>query len=290
MNGAVRLIVLQKEVSDIVNRIKSELSALYDKNEVESFVSLLLHKICGLSTVRRLMADDIVVTNEQTLGINDAIDRLKRYEPIQYILGETEFYGLTLQTDRRALIPRPETEELVDWIVHECSSARRILDVCTGSGCIAVGLAKNLTRAKVEALDVSADALSLARDNARRHGVDIVFHRQDILAAISLSGKFDIIVSNPPYVTLSERQEMRPNVLNYEPALALFVSDDAPLLFYRAIADFAQKSLNPNGLLFFEINRRFGNLMADILSSAGFVDIVSKKDMAGNDRFIRCRI
>jgi protein-(glutamine-N5) methyltransferase, release factor-specific len=271
----------------IINRIKSELSALYDKNEVESFVSLLLDKICGLNTTKRLISDKIYLSDEQNRRIDDALERLKRYEPIQYIIGYTDFYGLTLRTDRRALIPRPETEELVDWILHECSTVGNALDICTGSGCIAVCLAKYLKEAKVSALDISSEAIGLARENALNHQLDIVFYQKDIMATDSLWQKFDLIVANPPYVTLNERVDMMPNVLDYEPSLALFVDDEDPLIFYRTIARFAQQNLVDGGMLFFEINRKFGKETVDLLASMGFVDIVPKKDISGNDRFIK---
>lgn len=273
----------------IINRIKSELSALYDKNEVESFVSLLLDKICGLNTTKRLISDKIHLSDDQKRRIDDALERLKRYEPIQYIIGYTDFYGLTLRTDRRALIPRPETEELVDWILHECSTVGNVLDICTGSGCIAVCLAKYLKEAKVSALDISSEAIGLARENALNHQLDIVFYQKDIMATDSLWQKFDLIVANPPYVTLNERVDMMPNVLDYEPSLALFVDDEDPLIFYRTIARFAQQNLVDGGMLFFEINRKFGKETVDLLASMGFVDIVPKKDISGNDRFIKCK-
>jgi protein-(glutamine-N5) methyltransferase, release factor-specific len=274
----------------IINRIKSELSALYDKNEVESFVSLLLDKICGLNTTKRLISDKIYLSDEQNGRIDDALERLKRYEPIQYIIGYTDFYGLTLRTDRRALIPRPETEELVDWILQECSTVGNVLDICTGSGCIAVCLAKYLKEAKVSALDISSEAIGLARENALNHQLDIVFYQKDIMATDSLWQKFDLIVANPPYVTLNEKIDMMPNVLNYEPSLALFVDDEDPLIFYRTIARFARKNLVDGGMLFFEINRKFGKETVDLLASMGFVDIAPKKDISGNDRFIKCKI
>ena len=274
----------------IINRIKSELSALYDKNEVESFVSLLLDKICGLNTTKRLISDKIYLSDEQNGRIDDALERLKRYEPIQYIIGYTDFYGLTLRTDRRVLIPCPETEELVDWILQECSTVGNVLDICTGSGCIAVCLAKYLKEAKVSALDISSEAIGLARENALNHQLDIVFYQKDIMATDSLWQKFDLIVANPLYVTLNERVDMMPNVLNYEPSLALFVDDEDPLIFYCTIARFAQQNLVDDGMLFFEINRKFGKEMVDLLASMGFVDIVPKKDISGNDRFIKCRI
>lgn len=275
---------------NVIKHIKSELSALYNQSEVESFVSLLLYKIGKIDSVQRLISDDIVFSYEQIIQLNDAIARLKKYEPIQYILGETEFYGLTLKTDSRALIPRPETEELVDWILHEYPKAHTILDICTGSGCIAIGLANQLLTSKVDAIDISCDAIDLAKENADLNNTQIYFYQADILSTDSLPQKYDIIVSNPPYITISEKTDMMPNVLEYEPALALFVANESSIVFYKKIAELATTYLKKDGMLFFEINRKFGNEIVDFLTYKGFHDIVLKKDISGNDRFIKCSI
>lgn len=275
---------------NIVNRIKSELSTLYDKNEVESFVSILLKNIFGITTKERLMGDSINLTAEKCQYLDLAIERLKKYEPIQYVLGSTEFYGLTFATNSRALIPRPETEELVDWVLNQYPNALSLLDIGTGSGCIAVSLAYNLPNAKVSAMDVSPDALSLARSNAVANGVEVNFIECDIHKIYSWQHYYDVIVSNPPYIRLSEQEVMSPNVLNYEPHLALFVTDSQPLIFYRAIAKFALKQLNAGGMLFFEINRYYGQATVDLLKKMGFRQIELKKDISQNDRFIKCRL
>ncbi|MDO4728843.1 MAG: peptide chain release factor N(5)-glutamine methyltransferase [Bacteroidota bacterium] len=277
-------------MTNVIKHIKSELSALYNQNEVESFVSLLLYKIGKIDRVQRLISDNIAFTHEQMILLNDAISRLKKYEPIQYILGKTEFYGLTIKTDRRALIPRPETEELVDWILHEYPKAQTVLDICTGSGCIAIGLAKQLSTAKVDAIDISCNAIDLAKENANINKAPIDFYQADILSTDSLSQKYDIIVSNPPYITISEKTDMMPNVLDYEPDLALFVDNENPIVFYKKIADLATTYLKEGGMLFFEINRKFGNEIVSLLACKGFRDIVLKKDISGNDRFIKCSI
>ncbi len=275
---------------NVIKHIKSELSALYNQSEVESFVSLLLYKIGKIDSVQRLISDNIIFSHEQTIRLNDAIARLKKYEPIQYILGETEFYGLTLKTDSRALIPRPETEELVDWILHEYPNAQTVLDICTGSGCIAIGLAAQLPASKVDAIDISCDAIDLAKENADLNNTQICFYQADILSTDNLPQKYDIIVSNPPYITISEKTDMMPNVLDYEPDLALFVANENPIVFYKKIADLATTYLNENGMLFVEINRKFGNDIVSFLRDKGFHNIVLKKDISGNDRFIKCGI
>lgn len=275
---------------NVIKHIKSELSALYNQSEVESFVSLLLYKIGKIDSVQRLISDNIIFSHEQMIRLNDAIARLKKYEPIQYILGETEFYGLTLKTDSRALIPRPETEELVDWILHEYPNAQTVLDICTGSGCIAIGVATQLPASKVDAIDISCDAIDLAKENADLNNTQICFYQADILSTDNLPQKYDIIVSNPPYITISEKTDMMPNVLDYEPDLALFVANENPIVFYKKIADLATTYLNENGMLFVEINRKFGNDIVSFLRDKGFHNIVLKKDISGNDRFIKCGI
>lgn len=275
---------------NIVSRIKLQLSALYDKNEVESFVSLLLEHIFGITTKERLMGGNTAITPEKMQLLDIAIERLKHFEPIQYILGKTEFYSLPYSIDRRALIPRPETEELIDWILHQCPDARTILDIGTGSGCIAVSLAHNMPKAKVSAMDISTDALSLARSNASANNVTVDFIEYDILNQSTWQYQYDVIVSNPPYIRLSEQTTMSPNVLDYEPHSALFVSDDQPLVFYHAIAYFALKQLNNSGMLFFEINRCYGREIVEMLDKMGFDKIELKKDISQNDRFIKCRL
>jgi release factor glutamine methyltransferase len=227
---------------------------------------------------------------------------LKKEKPIQYILGETEFYGLPFLVNVNTLIPRPETEELVEWIIkstnYEIQSTKlRILDIGTGSGCIAISLAKNIPNAEVSAIDVSEKALATAKKNAEINKIVVNFINVDILkindlaelptSNFQLPTQFDIIVSNPPYVRNLEKAEIKPNVLEYEPHLALFVEDTDALLFYRKIANLAKENLSENGQLFFEINQYLGKETVELLEDLGFKNIELKKDIYGNDRMIR---
>jgi release factor glutamine methyltransferase len=224
---------------------------------------------------------------------NGILKELKTGKPVQYVLGETLFYGLSFKVNPAVLIPRPETEELVEWVLEsvaaEAMSGLQILDVGTGSGCIAVVLKKHMDTAGVFALDVSKDSLSMASDNAVINEVVINFIEADIR---EYSGRetFDVIVSNPPYITTNEKREMHENVLAHEPHLALFVSNEDPLVFYKAIADFALLNLKPDGLLFFEINEHLGKETVQILNDKSFIDIELRRDMQGKDRMIKCRL
>jgi release factor glutamine methyltransferase len=239
------------------------------------------------------MDHDLFVENFDT--ILKSLELLKQQKPIQYILGETEFYGLPFKVNENTLIPRQETEELVEWIINEFgtrNSEFRILDIGTGSGCIAVSLAKNLPNAKVYALDVSREAIKVAKENAKLNSLDIEFIEADILSVchadlVSGSHKFDVIVSNPPYVRNLEKELMQSNVLENEPHLALFVENENPLQFYKAITDFAISNLNQKGVLFFEINEYLGKEMIQLLSDSHFKDIELKQDMFKKDRMIR---
>jgi release factor glutamine methyltransferase len=227
----------------------------------------------------------------QLLRWESAMAELKKQKPIQYILGETEFYGLPFLVNENVLIPRPETEELVALILAEGKGKReegkvRILDIGTGSGCIPIALKKHLPEAEVSAIDVSEKALALAMKNAELNQVDFHFRLQDILATDDLESSFDIIVSNPPYVRHLEKIEIQPNVLQYEPHLALFVADDDALLFYRKIAALAQKHLTPKGKLYFEINQYLGKETVALVESFGFTEVRLHQDIYGNDRMV----
>jgi release factor glutamine methyltransferase len=220
---------------------------------------------------------------------------LKKEKPIQYILGETEFYGLPFLVNENTLIPRPETEELVEWILEstkyeEQNTKLNVLDIGTGSGCIAISLAKNLPSAQVSAIDVSEKALATAHKNAKINKVDVNFILKNILETESLDEKYDVIVSNPPYVRNLEKEEIKPNVLEYEPHLALFVEDNDALLFYRKIAALAKKNLSENGKLYFEINQYLGKETVRLLEGMDFKNVILKKDVYGNDRMISCWI
>lgn len=229
------------------------------------------------------------IVSEQFIAV---LDRLKLSEPIQYIFGETLFYGLPFTVNRDTLIPRPETEELVSWILEDrleiTSSQVSVLDIGTGSGCIAITLAKHWENASVRAWDISEEALVVAQKNALLNKVKIDFEPVNILTIEDTSHRFDIIVSNPPYVRELEKTKMQKNVLDYEPHTALFVSNLDPLLFYRKIAALAKKALATKGLLFFEINEYLGEALVQLLEEEGYTDIMLKKDFFGKDRMIRC--
>jgi len=269
--------------------IHSELKGLYPETEIKSFSNLIMEKLTGFSRMEILVNKNTLFSNEQHQVIESFIEKLKNFVPIQYILGETEFYGLPFNVNESVLIPRPETEELVDWIQKENNrhAELHILDIGTGSGCIAIALKHEFLNSTVDAFDVSEKALKTAQSNAILNELEVNFTIVDILKAPDYSAKWDILVSNPPYITESEKKDILPNVLNHEPHLALFVPDNDPLLFYRKIAQFAKKQLNPNGKLYFEINREAGKQCMELLTGMGFQNVEVRKDISGNDRMVR---
>jgi release factor glutamine methyltransferase len=272
-----------------------ELTYIYDIGEAESFFYLILEAKHQLKRVDLALQPDLAFSELELKTWTSILDQLKKEIPIQYILGTTHFYGLEFEVNSNVLIPRPETEELVDWIVQKSKIKNQeskiiILDIGTGSGCIAISLAKNLPNAEVFALDVSDKALATAKSNAEFNQVEIQFIHQSILETEDLGQQFDLIVSNPPYVRHLEKQEIKKNVLDNEPHLALFVEDNDALIFYRKIAQLAKKNLCPNGQLYFEINQYLGQETLDLLQEIGFKDITLRKDIYGNDRMIQCTI
>lgn len=268
---------------------QNELSTFFDSMEIDQFFYLTLEKFHQLQRVDLALHSNFEITLEQQQEWNAVLNQLKTQKPIQYILGETSFYGLTFYVNENTLIPRPETEELVQWILesnlNEASSS--ILDIGTGSGCIPISLKKNLPKATVFALDISEKALEVASKNAVINEVAVTFLQQDILATTKLHQLFDVIVSNPPYVRNLEKEEIAANVLQFEPHLALFVHDNDSLLFYRKICSLAQEFLTPNGQLFFEINQYLGAETIALVKSYGFTQIELRKDIYGNDRMLR---
>lgn len=275
-----------------INFIKS-LLPFYDEMEAESFFYILLENKRQLRRIDLALDADIEFSEDEISIWTIILEKLKIQIPIQYILGTTHFYGLEFMVDENVLIPRPETEELVDWIVKLNSKISkkknlRILDIGTGSGCIAISLAKNIPNSEVFAIDVSEMALAVAEKNALLNTVCVTFLHKNILETTSLDQKFDIIVSNPPYVRNLEKAEIKPNVLDNEPHLALFVADDDALIFYKKIAELAAANLNPNGQLFFEINQYLGKETLDLLESLGLKNRELRKDIYGNDRMIAC--
>ena len=272
--------------------IRSELQGLYPDTEIKSFSNLIIEKVSGFSRTEIIVNKNTLFSDEQRHVIENFIEKLKEYVPIQYILGETEFFGLPFHVNESVLIPRPETEELVDWIRNENDRNANpgILDIGTGSGCIAISLKHEFTNATVDAFDISEKALETAQSNATLNKLEVNFSKVDILNTPEMEQKWDIIVSNPPYVTELEKSEISPNVLDYEPHLALFVPDNNPLLFYHCIAIFAQQHLKPKGKLYFEINRQFGKATVDLLTAMGFGNVELRKDISGNDRMVRAEI
>jgi release factor glutamine methyltransferase len=283
-----------------------ELTPIYDAGEAESFFYLILEDNHELKRIDLALNPDLVFSEVEIQNWNAILEQLKKEIPVQYILGKTSFYGLYFDVNENVLIPRPETEELVDWILSknrnvESSKNLKILDIGTGSGCIAISLAKNLPNAQVFAIDVSEKALATAEKNAIRNETKITFIKRNILEVVNLNEfrwlseegleqQFDIIVSNPPYVRNLEKEEIKKNVLDNEPHLALFVEDNDALIFYRKIAELAQKNLSANGQLYFEINQYLGSEMIDLLQNMNFKNIELRKDIYGNDRMIGCRI
>ena len=272
-----------------------ELSSLYDEKEIESFFYIILEQFHNKKRIDLALNPEMEMDALQLLLWETVLSELKKEKPIQYILGETEFYGLRFLVNENTLIPRPETEELVEWILEITNyeleiTNLKILDIGSGSGCIAISLAKNLQNAEVSAIDVSEKALETANKNAQINEVEVNFILKNILETEDLEHQFDIIVSNPPYVRNLEKAEIKPNVLEFEPHLALFVDDNDALLFYRKIAELAKKNLSENGRLYFEINQYLGKETVELLENLGFKEVILKKDIYGNDRMISCRL
>lgn len=272
------------------NLFIAALAKTYDSMEAESFFYLALENRHQLKRIDVALHPEIEFDYKDLAIWNQLLDDLLLHKPIQYLLGETEFFGLPFEVNSNTLIPRPETEELVKLIVNQYkynTKPIRILDIGTGSGCIAISLAKNLPNAKVTALDVSSEALAVAKRNAKKNIVEVTFIQQDILLAETL-GAYDCIVSNPPYVRELEKAEIKSNVLDYEPHLALFVSDDDPLLFYKKIGALAKRSLCPKGWLFLEVNQYLAIETGAVLLKSGFKYLDLYTDIYGNERMIRC--
>jgi release factor glutamine methyltransferase len=284
-------------VKHLFDTFKHTLNGIYDANEIEALTLLAVTEITGSAKSKIKAFPEQALTPQQSDTLAAMLSRLKTGEPLQYILGHTEFYGLPFKVNPSVLIPRPETEELVEWAldssqlaVGNVQSAVSILDIGTGSGCIAISLKKNLPAATVTAIDISPAALQTAKENAKLNNVDINFIEADILNPKKFeieNPTFEIIISNPPYVTLADKKQMHTNVTDFEPHSALFVPESDPLIFYKAIADFATDNLTPGGLLFFEINENLGKETVDLLSNRGFVDIELRKDISGRDRMAR---
>jgi len=274
----------------------NSLEDLYSIEELQSIFYLLAEKLLHLSRIDIALQLDDTLTSDEEINFNKAIDRLKIYEPVQYILGETEFFGYPFLVNKQVLIPRPETEELVSWIIEDVDKKEiTILDIGTGSGCIAISLAKKLNNAVVSAIDISNKAIEVAKKNALINNVNVEYSSVDVLnledklvLQDKWKSKFDIIVSNPPYVRMQEKKLMQLNVIDHEPDIALFVEDDDPLLFYKRISELSRQYLKHNGTLYLEINEYLGVEMEKMLNEAGFKHVELKKDMFGKNRMIKC--
>ena len=280
------------KLSQLKINFTTQLQDVYDREEIHSFFYILCDFFLQYSRFEVSMALDTVVSAKNITAFEMALLRLKKQQPIQYIVGHTEFYGLTFKVNKHTLIPRPETEQLVDWIIsnhkHQ-GSGLEILDIGTGSGCIAVALAKNFSKASISGLDISEKALEVAQENAIKNQVLVSFCQKDILETTALEKKYDVVVSNPPYVRQLEKKAMSANVLDNEPGGALFVPNEDPLLFYRKIAQLALVSLQEKGWLYFEINEYLSNEMDALLNEIGFVNIEIKKDFRAVPRMIKCQ-
>ena len=277
-------------LKEIKNIFHKELDAIYIKDEVTSFFHLLIEHYLGLERFILAIDPNLIISKEEETPIFEALRKLKLQVPIQYIIGKTEFMDLDFIVNENVLIPRPETEELVRWILDEIidhQSELKILDIGTGSGCIPISLAKHLPNAKIFTLDVSKEAIAVAKQNAELNNVQIECIQKNILELDTLGVEFDIIVSNPPYVRELEKAEMNDNVLKHEPSLALFVSNENPLIFYKKIADFAAQNLTKNGILYLEINQYLAKETELLLGTYNFSDIILRQDMFGNDRMMK---
>lgn len=286
-------------VRDCRRYYASELEKIYNSNEANALIMILLEHYFNIDRVKIAMKPELRLSESELLTLHFAVKELLKSKPIQYIIGETEFCGMRFLVEDGVLIPRPETEEMVKMIANSVGTRRAtsvhcsILDIGTGSGCIAISLAKLLKNSTVTAVDVSEKALEIAKKNAEANDVNVNFIKDDILNPKNqelIDNQYDIIVSNPPYVCESEKSEMRANVLDYEPSTALFVPDNDPLIFYRKILEFAQKTLKPAGEIWFEINEKFGEEMKNLCFEMGFKNVEIFKDFRGKDRTLRARL
>lgn len=278
--------LVSKCKSDFLLQLKGE----YPSEEINSFFNLLTEAFLGMSRLDLALDRNKRLNPSEEMKFREAIHRLLDHEPVQYIIGETEFFGLKFRVNKNVLIPRPETEELVQWVLDDLKiqdfDNPSILDIGTGSGCIAITLAKLLPDAAVTAIDISSEALQIAKTNAELNNLDVHFLQQDVLTLEEVAQKFDVIISNPPYVREMEKREMHRNVLEHEPHLALYVNDEDPLVFYRKITKLAAGGLNEKGNLYFEINQYLASETDEILRKNGFATQLHK-DIFGNDRMLK---
>ena len=275
----------------VLHEIRDALKGYYPDSEALALAKMLLVEVFGFSTLELYGGKDKEFSEKHRSVLTEMIRRLQKNEPIQYIIGIESFFGLTFEVNPNVLIPRPETQELVSWIIgdYQSDESIRILDIGTGSGCIPISLAKQLSKAEVESWDISEGALEVASRNCERNEVKVLLRQKDVLKAAPEGNLYDVIVSNPPYITNKEKTDMEANVLDWEPSLALFVPDEDPLLFYRKIAQLGCDMLKERGSLYFEINRAYGEETILMLKELGYAQIELKKDSWGNDRMIKAK-
>lgn len=287
------MFVQTNSVQAVKAYFKERLQNQFSESELKAMLKVAICERLKLSSADYLLCDSNLLSESDLLYFRSIVKRLQNNEPFQYIIGRTEFFGLELKCDARALIPRPETEELVEWVMEVVSSENTLVDFCTGSGCIALALKSQLPKARVYATDVSKAALELSLENARALNLDVDFIQHDAISdqlpSTLTEQSIDIIVSNPPYIPELDKQDMQANVLDFEPHLALFVDNDNALIFYKAIASQAARLLKQNGLLFFEIHERLAVETKEVIEALGFVDVEIRKDLQGKDRMIKAR-
>ncbi len=275
------------KIKDLRIAFSKRLQGAYPDEEIQSFFQMAAQQYLGYSRMDIVIHLNQEVSLEQEAQFVHTLDRLENEEPIQYILGSSDFFGYSFFVSSATLIPRPETEELVEWVLNEASPQAKILDIGTGSGCIAISISKNLPETQVTAYDVSTEALEIAQKNAHQHQASVVFKEVNILEISALTETFDIIVSNPPYVREQEKADMQSNVLDNEPHQALFVTDTDPLVFYKKIGELAFDNLSTEGSLYFEINQYLGEETIALLKTIGYKEVTLRQDIFGKDRMLK---
>lgn len=277
-------------IATLARDMQRRLVPVYGEGEAKAMVRLIFHSLKGWSLTDMMIHSDNPASEYLIQKTDGILNRLMKFEPIQYILGEAYFYGMTFKVTPATLIPRPETEELVDMIVKENQGEKdlSVLDIGTGSGAIAIALSRNLPFSEVSAIDISPEALEIAEENAQNLHAQIAFINADVFSFMPKPDTLDIIASNPPYIDESEKDDMEPNVVDYEPHQALFVPDRSPLLYYSRITDIAETGLRSNGRLYLEINPRHADELKTNLEKAGFADVTILNDINGKRRFIKC--
>jgi len=281
-------------LNECLQAYRSQLEPVYNRSEMDYVISAVFEKELGLGKTEILLGKDMPVSEPQFIQLMEMLSRLRTHEPLQYVLEEAWFLGMKLHVNKQVLIPRPETEELVEWIINETkanSDPPAILDACTGSGCIALALKKRFTNSRVTGTDISEEVLAVAKQNAEQLGLEVDFRLEDMLHATEseASGPYDIIVSNPPYIGQDEKSSLARGVVDFEPATALFTGTSDPLLFYKALSSFAERNLHPTGSLYFEINSLYGKEVCELLNQKNFKHVELKKDLSGSARFVRAK-